>query len=78
MSGWTGSLRAKPYSSIMSYVSSGYYGAVLVISGAISCFGYLLGIACGILGYQTAAKRFGSTVPRFFFLPHNMRCPCAG
>jgi hypothetical protein len=25
-----------------------------VISGAIGCFGYLLGIACGILGYQTA------------------------
>lgn len=38
----------------MSYVSSRYYGAVLVISGAISCFGYLLGIAYGILGYQTA------------------------
>jgi hypothetical protein len=31
-----------------------YHGTILIVSGSTGCIGWLSGIACGILGYQTA------------------------
>lgn len=38
----------------MRSVNPRYHRTILIICGSIGCFGWLFGITCGILGYETA------------------------
>ena len=38
----------------MNGMNPRYNKAIIVISGSIGCYGFLSGVICGIVGYQTA------------------------
>ena len=48
------SAKNKVKASIIYSMNPRYHGTIMIVSGSTGCVGFLSGIACGMLGYQTA------------------------